>query len=153
MKILLDTTYFLPIIGVSIENLPDDIIIRILSKGYEVYMSEITLFELSAKAAKYVIANKLPITRVMKGFKVLMFDNRIHRVPLSHLKIISLALELRRLLPDYIDALIVSSALLFTNLLLTEDNDILTLNTHFEFKRIVDRLNKGFMIKSYREIK
>ena len=153
MKILLDTTYFLPIIGVSIENLPDDIIIRILSKGYEVYMSEITLFELSAKATKYVIANKLPITRVMKGFKVLMFDNRIHRVPLSHLKIISLALELRRLLPDYIDALIVSSALLFTNLLLTEDNDILTLNTHFEFKRIVDRLNKGFMIKSYREIK
>ncbi len=48
-KILLDTTYFLPIMGVSIENLPDGIIIRILSKGYEVYMGEITLLNFQLK--------------------------------------------------------------------------------------------------------
>jgi len=67
MKLLLDTTYFLPAIGVSIKGFPRNIVVEFIRKGYEVLISEITLFELSAKGAKFIIAGVLSPRRVSRG--------------------------------------------------------------------------------------
>lgn len=52
MRVLLDTTYLLPTVGVAIKEISKDTVIKLLSKNYELSISEITFFELSAKAAK-----------------------------------------------------------------------------------------------------
>ena len=54
MRLLLDTTYLLPVIGVAIGGIPGDAVVRVLDRGNEVYVSEISFFELAAKGAKYV---------------------------------------------------------------------------------------------------
>ena len=54
MKLLLDTTYFLPTIGVSIKEMQKDALLTLMAKKHEIAMSQITIFELAAKGAKYV---------------------------------------------------------------------------------------------------
>lgn len=58
MKLLLDTIYFLPAIGIAIKNLPKDVLIELMQKGHQIFVSEISVFELSAKGAKYIIEGK-----------------------------------------------------------------------------------------------
>ena len=55
MKLLLDTTYLLPAIGISVKDLNEKAILNLADKGHELLISEASLFELSAKGAKYVI--------------------------------------------------------------------------------------------------
>lgn len=53
MKILIDTSYFLPLIKIGIENIPDTLLIDLLSKSsYKYYYSNLTLFKLTAKGLK-----------------------------------------------------------------------------------------------------
>jgi PIN domain nuclease of toxin-antitoxin system len=54
LKLLLDTTYFLPAIGVSIKEIQKDALLTLIAKKHQILMSQITLFELSAKGAKYI---------------------------------------------------------------------------------------------------
>jgi hypothetical protein len=49
LKLLLDTTYFLPAIGVSIKDLQKDALLTLIAKKHQIAMSQITIFELSAK--------------------------------------------------------------------------------------------------------
>ena len=42
MRLLLDTTYFLPAIGISVRNLPKEAVVNLIRKGHEVMVSEIT---------------------------------------------------------------------------------------------------------------
>lgn len=53
MRILLDTTYLLSLIGISVNNIPHDLLLKFIDDGYEVYISSISLFELIAKGARY----------------------------------------------------------------------------------------------------
>ncbi len=36
MKLLLDTTYFLPVIGISVKNLPRDTVIKLIRKRCDI---------------------------------------------------------------------------------------------------------------------
>jgi len=55
LKLLLDTTYLLPAIGILVKELPENAVIKLLEKGHEIYINEVTIFELAAKGAKHVI--------------------------------------------------------------------------------------------------
>ncbi|GAH30358.1 unnamed protein product, partial [marine sediment metagenome] len=53
MKILIDTSYFLPLIKIGIENIPQTVLLNLLSKtSHEYFYSNLTLFELTAKGLK-----------------------------------------------------------------------------------------------------
>jgi len=53
MKILIDTSYFLPLIKIGIETIPDKFLIDLLSKSSNDYFySTLTIFELTAKGIK-----------------------------------------------------------------------------------------------------
>ncbi|MBO3768874.1 MAG: hypothetical protein QXS51_06285 [Thermoproteota archaeon] len=69
MKILLDTTYLLPAIGIYFKEFPNDTLIRLRHRENQLFISEISIFELSAKGAKYVSAGKLSVERVVRGNK------------------------------------------------------------------------------------
>ena len=152
MKLLLDTTYFLPLIGISIKDIPHDIIIRLIEKGYKILLSEISIFEISAKGAKYVSLGRLSPTKVSRGIKALLYDERIVKVPVYETSIISTSFELRRILSDYIDCLILSSAINNAEILVTEDDEIHKIYSREDFKRIINRLNPEFKIKRAKEV-
>ena len=63
MKLLLDTTYLLPAIGISVKDLNEKAVLNLADKGHELLISEVSLFELSAKGAKYCLLYTSPSPR------------------------------------------------------------------------------------------
>ncbi|MHA1708405.1 MAG: PIN domain-containing protein [Candidatus Baldrarchaeia archaeon] len=152
MKLLLDTTYFLPAIGISVKEIPRNLVIELIRRGYEVLMSEISIFELSAKGAKYVVSGALTPVKVSRGIKALVYDERVRKIPIHEPSILLTAIDLRKLLRDFIDSLILSSAINRADILVTEDEDIHKVSGKRNFHKIVENINPRFEVKSIKEI-
>ncbi len=152
MKILLDTTYFLPLIGISVKGVPNDALIRLLEKGHQISLSDITIFELSAKGGKYVTAGALTPERVSRGIRSIIYDERITRIPMYDDSVLLVAFGLRRMLSDFIDCLILSSAINQNETLVTEDDNIHRLGGEREFHEFLEMRNRNFRIRKLREM-
>ena len=111
MRLLLDTTYLLPVIGISVKGLPRDVVIELIKRGHEILISEIILFELSAKGAKYVVLGTLTMERVLRGVRALLYDDRVSRIPAHDTAVLLTAFKLRKVLSDFINCLILSSVI------------------------------------------
>ena len=83
MRILSDTTYLLPSIGVSVRGLPRTAISKLRKQGHKLIISNITIFELAAKGAKLAAANRLSMGRVTQGLKAILHDPDIETVQLD----------------------------------------------------------------------
>ena len=151
MKLLLDTTYFLPAIGISVKGLPDDAVIKLIEKGHEIYISEVTIFELAAKGAKYVLTGDLAAEKVSRGVRTIVYDDRITRIPLYDSSTLLTAIKLRGLLNDFVDCLILSSAISQCDALITEDKDIQSLKERKEFQEIPKPINPKLKILTLAE--
>ena len=117
---ILDTTYFLPLVGIEV----DVDLLRACIEGRarlsldEVKLSLISIFELQAKAAKLGIPAERVITAIdaiLDGFEVVSFYEQ-DVVRISH--------SLRRMLPDYIDCVILATAIALGEDIATEDEMI-----------------------------
>jgi len=53
MKVLLDTTYLLPAIGIEVD-LPEDLLERLFSSNHSFIINELSLFELFGKASRFM---------------------------------------------------------------------------------------------------
>jgi len=42
VKVLVDTAYLLPTIGISLNSIPETVIVELISKGFELYLNEIS---------------------------------------------------------------------------------------------------------------
>ncbi|MCX8154052.1 MAG: hypothetical protein N3E52_06435 [Candidatus Bathyarchaeota archaeon] len=71
MKLLLDTTYFLPVIGITVKNLPKDAPLQLIQKGHKIFISKITIFELSAKGAKHAASGIISPERITRGIRAI----------------------------------------------------------------------------------
>ncbi|MCE4610394.1 MAG: PIN domain-containing protein [Desulfurococcales archaeon] len=118
---ILDTTYLLPLAGISV----DVDLLRGIVEGRlpldlsDVKVSLISLFELQAKAAKLDI----PVERVVKAVEAI--ERAFTVVPFTIPEIIEISFSLRKaLLKDYIDSVIVATAIALKEPLATEDEDI-----------------------------
>jgi PIN domain nuclease of toxin-antitoxin system len=152
LKILLDTTYLLPAIGISLKDFPRDVLIMLRRKGNQVFMSDISIFELSAEGAKYVGAKKLSAERVIEGIRAIVFDENIVKIPIHESRILLTALRIRDWLSDFIDCLIVSSALNQCDALISEDTDIQSLEGNRAFHELLEMINPKFEIRTLAEI-
>jgi len=152
VRLLLDTTYFLPAIGVSIKGLPRNILIELIERGHQIFISDITIFELSAKGAKYVTHGSLTAERVSKGIRAIIYDDRIGRIHIYNTTVLLTAFKLRKYLSDFIDCLILSSAINQADMLITEDTDIKKLAKTKEFQQLLKEINPSFKIKTSTEI-
>ena len=151
MKILVDTTYLLPAVGVSVKGLPKDVLLKLLRLDHPIYISEIAIFELSAKSAKYIVEGKLGVDRASKGVRSIVYDERIEKIPIYDTPIMQVAFRLRRLLSDFIDCIVTSSAISVCDVLITEDKDIQGLKEMEGFREIVEGVNSKFRIYTAKE--
>jgi PIN domain nuclease of toxin-antitoxin system len=152
LKLLLDTTYFLPAIGISIKELPNDAPIKLIAKGHQISISDISLFELSAKGAKHITDGTLTPERVTRGIKAIVYDNAIEIIPIHDNNLLLTSFKLRSILNDFIDCLILSSAINQCDALITEDSDIQNLKKNKEFNELQKTTNTTFKIQKLTEI-
>ena len=152
MKLLLDTTYFLPTIGVSIKEMQNDALLKIIAKKHQIAMSQITIFELSAKGAKYIKEDMLSPERVTRGINAIIYNDDIETIPMHDTTILQTAFKLRNMLNDFIDCLILSSAMNNSEAIITEDNEIQSLKKNTQFQNLIADLNPGFKIIKLTEI-
>lgn len=151
MRLLLDTTYFLPAIGISIRGIPRDALIKLISKGHHISISEITIFELS-KGAKHITNRTLTAERASRGIRAIIYDERIEKTPIHDTSILLLAFKLRRLLNDFIDCLILSSAIIRNDILITENDAIHELWEKREFQELIQTINPEFKIQRVKNV-
>lgn len=152
MRLLLDTTYLLPAIGISIKGLPKDAPIKLIKKGHQISISNITIFELSAKGAKHIAIGNLTAERVSTGIRAIVYDDRITRVPIHDSSVLLTAFKLRRALSDFIDCLILSSAINQNDALITEDENIQNLIKNREAQELLKRINPKFKIQTITDV-
>lgn len=153
MNILLDTSYLLPLIRVGIKGFERKDLIRLLVK-YQISISSISIFELIAKGAKFVANGVLDLEDVMGGIIAILSDKRIRVIDyVSNRDIIEISIFLRKLMDDFIDCIIVATALAETNILLTEDNNIHQLQNSKEFLKIRETVNDSLQILNLRQFK
>jgi len=151
LRLLLDTAYLLPAIGISIKGLPVDALIKLMGEGHEISVSDISIFELSAKGAKYVNQGTLPAERVIRGIRAIVHEEKITMIPIHESGLLQRAFQLRNLLSDFIDCLIISSAINCCDVILTEDADIQDLKKNREFDELLTRTNPKFQIQTLTE--
>jgi predicted nucleic acid-binding protein len=141
----------LPAIGVSIKGLPEDAIVRLMQNGHQISISNISVFELSAKGAKHVAAGTLLAERVTRGVRAIVYDERITVVPMHDSSVLLMAFKLRRMLSDFIDCLILSTAINYCDAVVTEDKDIQELKRKKEFNGLTATINPKFKIQTLTE--
>ena len=152
MKLLLDTTYFLPVIGISVKNLPKDAPTKLIHKEHQIFISDITIFELSAKGAKYAASGIIPPERISRGIRALIYNETINTLPIYESTILHTAFKLRNMISDFIDCLILSSAINNCDALITEDNDIQNIKENKNLQEIITTKNPKFQIHKLTEI-
>lgn len=152
MKILLDTTYLLPAIGIAIKEQQKDLPLKLIQEGNKISICDISVFELSAKGAKHISAGKLPPERVTRGIRAIVYNEQIEMIPTYESQLILTAFKLRKTLNDFIDCLILSAAINQCDILLTEDNDIQNLKNNKEFNELITTKNPKFKIQKPNDI-
>ncbi len=152
MRILLDTTYLLPAIGVLVKGIQRNLVTLLRKRGYSLFVCDISIFELSAKGAKYVIEEKLPAERVVRGIAAIVHGEEVKVLPSYDRKVLHTAFKLKRLMSDFTDCLILSTAMSYCDILITEDEAIHRLRGNKEFREIQLRSNPEFKVLSLKEM-
>ena len=118
---ILDTTYLLPLTRIAI----DTDLLAAMARGEadltlgEVAISLISIFELQAKAAKLAV----PVRDTVVAVDALLTAFEVK--PFYEPRIVEVGFELRRSIPDYVDCVIVATAAVMEEDLVTEDSLIL----------------------------
>jgi predicted nucleic acid-binding protein len=154
LRAVVDTTYLLSLVGICVEKLSTRLhkILETPNNNFEIAICEITMFELVAKAAKLVAFEGLEREKVLKGIESLKHDDSILKIEAYDYRVISTSLKLRAFLPDFIDCMILASALEYADILLTEDNLIHDLRRKREFKELLASINPKFKIQSISDL-
>jgi predicted nucleic acid-binding protein len=153
MRIMLDTTYLMPIIGVAVRGVQHDVLRTLRKEDHTTSISELTLFELSAKGAKLTASGRLSRDRLLRGLRAAILDGSLQKVPFYGDEQLIVSFRLREFINDYVDCALLSSALCGHDALMTEDGLIHDLVEREEFKGIIDEINPEFQIYSHLDVK
>ncbi len=140
---IIDTTYILPLARIGVRT----DLLRAIAEGRvrkgisfrDLKLSLVSLFELQAKAAKLGIPPKdvaKAVNTILRSFQV---------VPFYRADIIEIAHELRKIFTDYIDCIIVATAIALREDLATEDRNILSHREELE-------KNFGINVLTYQDL-
>lgn len=153
MKLLLDSTYFFPLIGVQITSSPPNLLQNLLGQSVEIHLVEITLFELAAKGAQLIQKHQLTASDVIQGINSVLYEERFHKDSSWDSDVLRIAFELRTWHSDFIDCVILGGAIENANVLLTEDKGIQKLVQQNQTVRdIVTDENDVFEVLTGKEI-
>ncbi len=124
MRVVLDTTYVLPCLGMAQADVPRDLLRRLRRAGHETMLSEISVFEAMAIAAKHCAESYLREDDVLTGIAVLASDEGLTKVPVSEPEVCLRSILARRQMTDFVDCVIVATGAWAGNILITEDEEI-----------------------------
>lgn len=149
-KILLDTTYFLPIFGIDIELSKDEeIILQKVIDKLSPMINSLSLFEAKWKILYFSRNNRQLLDRYYKFLKFITLTNKIKVIPFYKPEIDELATKLYKLHKDYIDCSILAAAIMTADVLLTEDSIIKDLEKTLKKQKAF--LKENFEVKSISE--
>ena len=108
MKILLDSTYLFPIIGIEInEWWTKSHLSRLLkNENYNLYYGDLSLFEIFTKSMRLILQKKISLSmdQIQKGINGLVNSTKFQKINWwEHLFESEIILELRRIHSDSID--------------------------------------------------
>jgi len=146
MNVLLDTTYLMPAIGVSVSGARQHVLRTLRENGHHPFISELTLFELSAKGAKYIASHELDPERVRRGITAVTYDEALTKIPLLEGDVIQISFTLRGVMNDYLDCVILSSAICSCEAIVTEDRLIHGIEDNPLYKHLIEESNPHFKI-------
>jgi hypothetical protein len=152
VNIFLDTTYLMPAIGVSVSGVKPRILRTLREKGHSPFISELTLFELSAKGAKHVASRELDPGRVRRGITAVAHDESLIKIALLEGDVIPISFTLREAMNDYIDCIMLSSAICSCEAMVTEDRLIHRIEENQLYRRIIEENNPDFKIFSSSDV-
>jgi len=142
--LIVDTTYLLPLSKIEI----DTDLLKAIEDGKvnlavsDFSISSISLFELQAKSAKLEIPTNFTIEAIdviTSVFKIEPFYNQ---------EVIRISYELLKYIKDYIDCIIVATAVALEEDLVTEDSKIHDNKELIKKKYGINVLNYNYLIKS-----
>ena len=148
-KILLDTTYLFPFAGINVRGVERGAIERASAMGHQLSVSEMSLFELAAKGAKLVGDGSADVERLAQAVRAIVSDETLRKVRLYEDGVIPLAIALRRHNSDFIDCVILASAVLTCEILVTEDELLLRSG---EIIKLVRKTNPEFLIYDFKHL-
>jgi predicted nucleic acid-binding protein len=115
--------YLLPLVGISIKtDLLKAIVERKIKRDIglrDIKINTISLFELQAKASKIGVS----VERVIKAINAIYSSLKL--ISFHDSEIIRYSFEIRKIIPDYIDCVIVATAIVLREELVTEDRMII----------------------------
>ncbi len=153
MKILFDSSYFFPLIKVKVEKSSPEIFSLIHQEDtFELQFSSITLFELSAKGARMIKSGKLTSNDVIDGINALLSWKKLSSIVPWNGEVQRLAFDFRLDHSDFIDCLILASAIIHADVFISED---MTLKKLLKTKwlNIVREFNIEFEILDSNQLK
>lgn len=152
MKLLLDTTYLLPAIGVAVRNLPRTVVRDLRGRGHNISICTITIFELAAKGAKFVHDGKLKEDGVREGLQAILNDEAISQVQFQEPGVLARAMAIRTELKDFIDCLILGSAAITADALVSEDEELQDMVSQENIRAKLKPINPAFSVYSSRRV-
>lgn len=151
MRVLLDSIYLFPLMGVRVRGVDPELLLE-LRPLHGLMVSVVSLFELSAKGAKYVVQGVLEPVDVAQGIQSLSMDADIAKISFISSGILGFSFRLRESLGDYLDCLILSTAVNEADVLLTEDETLLGFAGEEANRALLYALNSSFKILSSRQL-
>jgi len=151
MRVFLDSSFFFPFIRVNVKNISKQKIGNILhNKNYTIFCSELVYLELSAKASKYIIQGVLEMEDLLDGVSFIRNDQKITKIPMHYPEILILAQEFRKSHQDYIDCIILASAIKSSDVFITMDGELQE-KIRKDWNLIIAKENPTFFSNSFSE--
>jgi len=149
-RVLLDTTYLLPVAGIGVRGVETDVLRKVRVAGHEVFISDISLFELLAKGASLVAQGRADEQRILLAMRSILADEKITRIAPYEEGVARTAVTLRRHHSDFVDCIILASALDACQAFLTEDR---ALSRNEAVLSVVSQARPGFVISTWKGLR
>lgn len=133
MRLLLDTSYLMPLIRIAVKGIEIEEVEKAL-KEHQTIVSEIQIFELYAKGIKYTIQQSITLEDVIQGVEAT--HHSLERIPLVERQIMKTAAQATKETEDLIDAIILATALHHAEALATLDPKMIEAYENPELKKI-----------------
>ncbi len=147
MRVLLDTTYLLPAVGVAVTAAPPDVLLRVRDRGHQTLASSVSILEVAAKGGKLVAARRLARGRLVRGLRAILADLELEVVPMHREDILIAAADLRSLHSDFLDCILLATAAAESDLFLTEDRILERMAGDERFRRIAHPASRDFAVR------
>jgi hypothetical protein len=122
MRVLLDTTYLLPAIGIEVD-LPENLLEKMFSSKHSFIINELSLFELFGKASRLMCGKEEAKERFYMGMKSIL-SSKIDIKPIFTLDTLPIVLKIKEKVKDLPNCPITATAMAYSDVMLTEDEDI-----------------------------